>query len=183
MKPCHSIHPICRIILIFLFFCISGLASAQVKSLPDTSKMGYNEISSKLKLYAFPAKNQTHDQQKKDEFECYKWAMDQSGVDPLQPVSVQAAPVETGPDGTAAKGAAKGALVGLAVGSVSGNAGEGAAIGAGVGAAKGARQKGYVDARKQQESNAKAQSQEQEIKNSFIKAFSACLEGKGYTIK
>jgi len=171
------------IVFVILSFGLPVKSTAQVKALPDTSKMAYNEISSRLKLYAFPAKQQTQQQQKKDEFECYKWAAEQSGVDPMVPINVKPDSVATGPDGTAAKGAAKGALVGLAIGSVSGNAGEGAAIGAGVGAARGAKQKGYVDARKQQEANAQAQKKEEEIRNAYLKAFSACMEGKGYTIK
>jgi hypothetical protein len=36
---------------------------------------------------------------------------------------------------------------------------------------------------KNQKAQAQASAEEQEMKNSFIKAFSACLEGKGYTIK
>jgi len=178
----NNARSVCGLFTLLLLVAFAP-AMAQVKSLPDTSKMAYNEISSKLKLFAFPAKNQSQAQQKTDEFECYKWAMEQSGIDPLQPPKVEAEKVNTAPDGTAGKGAAKGALVGLAIGSVSGNAGEGAAIGAGVGAARGARQKGYVDARKQQEANTKATQTEQEMKNNYIKAFSACLEGKGYTIK
>ena len=66
-------------------------------ALPDTAKMTYNQISSGLKLYVFPAKNQTKQKQKEDEFECYKWAVQQSGIDPLNLPKVQAAPAETGP--------------------------------------------------------------------------------------
>jgi len=88
----------------------SGISAQAIKALPDTSKMTYNEISQKMKLYVFPAKSQTQQKQKEDEFECYKWAADQSGVDPLNPPKVEAAPVQSGPNGavvgTAAKGAA-----------------------------------------------------------------------------
>src|SRR3954469_3225394 len=114
-----------------ILFVLFNSASAQAPpSVPDTSKMTYNQISSGLKLYAFPAKNQSQQQQKVDEFECYKWAMQQSGIDPLNLPKVQPPPAQTGPTGGAVKGAAKGAAAGAAIGAITGDAGEGAAIGA-----------------------------------------------------
>src|SRR5215217_9592635 len=77
----------------------------QPPSLPDTSKMTYNQISSGLKLYVFPAKGQNQQQQKADEFECYKWSIEQSGIDPLNLPKVEVAPAQTGPTGGAVKGA------------------------------------------------------------------------------
>ena len=175
--------PITGICLFLLSFMLTQNLSAQVSTIPDTSKMKYNEISSKLNLYVFPAKNQSQSQQKSDEFECYKWASEQSGIDPLNMPQVKAAPVATGPDGSAVKGAAKGALVGVAVGSIGGEAGKGAGAGAIVGAAGGIRQKKVGQAKAQEQANANAAAQEQAIKDSFVKAFSACIEGKGYTTK
>ena len=167
-----------------LLASIMGAANAvSAQALPDTSKLAYNDLSNKMKVYVFPAKGQSQDQQKKDEFECYKWAMDQSGVDPLNPPKVKADSVSTKADGTAARSAAKGALVGLAIGSVSGNAGEGAAIGAGLGAAGGARKRGYVNARKQQEAEDNAAAKEKNYQDNYLKAFTVCMEGKGYTVK
>ena len=60
--------------------------------LPDTAKMTYNQISQTMKLYVFPAKNQSKQQQKVDEFECYKWAVEQSGIDLLNLPKVETAP-------------------------------------------------------------------------------------------
>jgi hypothetical protein len=152
-------------------------------ALPDTSKMTYNQISAKLGLYVFPSKGQNNQQQKIDEFECYKWAMEQSGIDPLNPPKVEAAPVETGPNGSAVRGAARGAAAGAAIGAISGDAGEGAAIGATAGAIGGVRKKRAANAQKEQQAQANAANQQQAIKDSFKKGFSACMEGKGYTIK
>ncbi|MGZ5136060.1 MAG: hypothetical protein ACXWCG_12965, partial [Flavitalea sp.] len=84
-------------------------------ALPDTSKMTYNQISNGLKLIVFPAKGQSQQQQKVDEFECYKWSMQQTGIDPLNLPKVEAAPQESGPTGGAVVGAAKGAAVGVAI--------------------------------------------------------------------
>lgn len=152
-------------------------------AIPDTSKMTYNQISNGLKLYVFPAKNQTKEQQKTDEFECYKWAMQQSGIDPLNLPKVQAAPAETGPTGAAVGGAAKGAAAGVAIGAIAGDAGKGAAIGAVAGGLAGRKAGKQQQAQKNQQSQAAAAKSEQDMKDSFIKGFSACLEGKGYTIK
>jgi hypothetical protein len=40
-----------------------------------------------------------------------------------------------------------------------------------------------AQAQQNQKSQANAAATEQEIKNSFVKAFSVCIEGKGYTVK
>jgi hypothetical protein len=145
--------------------------------------MAYNQISTSLKLYVFPTKNQSNKRQKADEFECYKWASQQSGIDPLNMPEIKPEAVQSGPDGKVVGGAARGALVGLAIGSVSGDAGKGAAIGAIAGSAGGIRQKRVTRARSEQQSKANAEQQEQDIINSFRKAYSACMEGKGYTVK
>ena len=152
-------------------------------ALPDTSKMTYNQISNSMKLFVYPSKNQSKQKQKEDEFECYKWAVDQSGIDPLNLPKVQAAPVETGPTGAAVVGAAKGAAAGVAIGAIAGDAGKGAAIGAVAGGLAGRRQGKQAQAQAQQQSQATATKTEQDMKDSFIKAFSVCIEGKGYTIK
>jgi hypothetical protein len=167
-----------------LISCLPSLAqSQQPPALPDTSKMTYNQISAKLGLYVFPAKGQSPQQQKIDEFECYKWAMEHSGIDPLNPPKVEAAPTQSGPNGSAVRGAARGAAAGAAIGAISGDAGEGAAIGATAGAIGGVRKKRAANAQQEQQAQANAASQQKAIKDSFIKGFSACMEGKGYTIK
>jgi hypothetical protein len=159
------------------------LAQQPPPVLPDTSKMTYNQISSGLKLYVFPAKNQSKQKQKEDEFECYKWAMEQSGIDPLNLPKVQAPPPQTGPTGGAVVGSAKGAAAGVAIGAIAGDAGKGAAIGAVAGGVAGRRQGKQAQAQANQQAQANAAGQEQAMKDSFVKGFTACLEGKGYTIK
>src|SRR5262249_57487723 len=42
-------------------------------------------VASMLKVYVFPANNQTPEQQAKDSNDCYAWAKPQSGVDPAAP--------------------------------------------------------------------------------------------------
>jgi hypothetical protein len=53
-------------------------------------------------LFVYPSKGQTKEQQEQDEFSCYKWAKEQTGFDPNQPMQ-QAAPPP--PQGGAVKGA------------------------------------------------------------------------------
>ncbi len=184
MKSDFFLKTITRFILPVLFLGFSQTVLAQAPpALPDTSKMTYNQISTGLKLYAFPAKGQSKQKQKEDEFECYKWGMEQSGIDPLNLPKVEAAPKQTGPTGGAVKGAARGAAAGVAIGAIAGDAGKGAAIGAAAGGMAGRRAGKQGQAAANQQSQADAANKEQELKNSFVKAFSACLEGKGYTIK
>jgi Glycine-zipper domain len=163
-----------------------GSVAAQQTAAPtmlDTSKITYNQISQANGLYVFPSKGQSQAQQKKDEYECYNWAVGQSGIDPLHPPTVEAAPVQSGPTGGAVKGAARGAAAGAAIGAIAGDAGTGAAIGATAGAMRGISQGKQAQAQANQQSQADAAAKEQAMKDSFAKAFSACLEGKGYTIK
>jgi hypothetical protein len=152
-------------------------------TLPDTSKMTYNQISKQAQLFVYPSKNQTQQQQKQDEFECYKWAVDQSGIDPLNLPKVTAPPPQSGPDGSAVVGAAKGAAAGAAIGSISGDMGKGAAYGAMAGAIVGRRQGKQAQAQANQQSQQQADAQNKANIESFRKAFTVCIEGKGYTIK
>lgn len=140
-------------------------------------------INKKVGLYVFPANNQTADQQEKDESDCYTWAVQQSGYDPINPTTVQAQQVDQGPDGAAVKGAAGGAAAGAAIGAICGDAGKGAAIGAVSGAVVG-RHRGNVQKQQQQQANnEQAQQTNQSLVDGFKKAYTACLEGKNYSVK
>lgn len=186
MKTRYSAGGALRYMLPVFFLLLLTSLNAQEKkapTLPDTSKMTYNQISNTMKLYVFPSKNQNKQKQKEDEFECYKWAIEQSGIDPYNLPKVEVAPVETGPTGAGVVGAAKGAAAGVAIGAIAGDAGTGAAIGAVAGGLAGRRAGKQAQAQQQQQAQATATKTEQEMKNSFVKAFSACIEGKGYTIK
>jgi len=173
------------LILIIIILIGAQQVKAQVpttKSLPDTTKMTYNQISQSLKLFVFPSKGQTQQQQKEDEFDCYKWAMEQSGIDPLNLPKVEAE-VKSGPNGGAIRGAARGAAAGAAIGAIAGDAGKGAAIGAAAGGMRGLGRGRQAQAQQNQQAQANATAANEEIINTFKKAFSVCIEGKGYTIK
>ena len=187
MKTNNLLKTAIRIILPVTFLVFGQSVHAQTvpttQLLPDTAKMTYNQISQQMKLYVYPAKGQSKQQQKKDEFECYQWAVEQSGIDPLNLPKVEAAPVQSGPTGGAVKGAAKGAAAGAAIGAITGDAGTGAAVGAAAGAMAGRRAGKQAQAQQNQQSQANAAATEQALKDSYVKAFSVCIEGKGYTIK
>ena len=171
------------IFMIFLSLNFQTANAQTTSTIPDTSKLNYNQVSSGLKLFVYPAKGQTQQQQKMDEVECYKWAMGHSGIDPLNLPKPDSVVAQSGPTGGAAKGAAKGAAAGAAVGAIAGDAGEGAAIGAAAGGARGRRAGKQAQAQQNQKAQAETANKEKEMMDNFKKGFSACLEGKGYTIK
>ena len=133
------------------------------------------------KPIAYPAKGQSASQQSKDDGECYAWAKQTTGIDPVA-VASSPLPQQTGPavgGGERARGAVRGAAGGAAIGAIAGDAGKGAGIGAITGTMVGGRQaRQQRDARNQQ-----AVAQQQEVINTFYRAFGACMEGRGYTIK
>ena len=161
-----------KIIYTSLFISFLGFSTIQAQS-----------ISSSLGLYVFPANNQDAATQDADETDCFKWAKQQSGYDPINPTQVVGAEVDTSVDGTAVKGAAVGAAGGAAIGAIAGDAGKGAAIGAVVGGVRGRRSKVVGDQRQQQANDQGAAAYQQELANDYNKAFTACMEGKGYTVK
>jgi hypothetical protein len=134
-----------------------------------------------LGLFVYPAKSQAPEQQSKDESECYGWARQQTNIDPTAPPTQAQAPDV--PKGGAVKGAAGGAVVGTAVGAIVGETGEGAAVGAVAGAAKGRRAQKKAEKQAKQQAQTQAQTQDAQSKETFRKAWGACLEGRGYTVK
>jgi hypothetical protein len=136
-----------------------------------------------LGLFVYPAKNQAPPQQQQDEGECYVWARQQTGIDPTAPPpAAAAAQAPSKAEGTL-KGAAGGAAVGTAIGAIAGDTGEGAAIGAVAGAVRGRRQAKNAQKQATQQAQQQAQGQQAQTRATFNKAMSACLEGRGYSVK
>lgn len=187
MKPERLFRSFNRLFLPVLILLIGQSVFAQdvptTQMVPDTANMTYNQISQKLGFYVFPGNNETQSQQKADEFECYEWAIEQSGIDPLDLPKVEAAPVQAGPTGGAVKGAVRGAAAGAAIGAITGDAGQGAAVGATAGAMRGRRAGKQAQAQQNNQAQASVAATEEQMKESYKKAFSVCMEGKGYTIK
>jgi hypothetical protein len=135
--------------------------------------------------YVFPKNGQTPEQQKKDEYNCHLWAVQQTNFDPTS--ATQAPPQEQQPKGaqpgSGARGAAKGAAVGALAGSMGGEAGKGAAVGAAAGAVGGRlqsrKQQGQQQSQQQQEASANQAAKQQD----YLRARATCLEAKGYSVK
>lgn len=144
------------------------------------------------KVYVYPSAGQTASRLDRDRYECHLWAVKQSRYDPSLPdlaphqrIQVVAMP----PPGTGVlAGAATGAVIGAAVSSPN-NAGSGAAVGAAAGAVLGAA----ADSARAQQADrinqanraqdARLQAIREEQANAYRRAISACLEGRGYTVK
>jgi hypothetical protein len=163
-------------VVILIFSLLIALFA--VVAVTDTSSA--QSLSSSIGVATYPSKGQSADQQNKDEGECFAWAKQQTGIDPI---AVANAPTEqTGPaagGGERVRGAARGAVGGAAVGAIAGDTGKGAGIGAVAGTMAGGRQaRKNKAAQQQQAEQAKAGTLDK-----FNKAFSVCMEGRGYAVK
>lgn len=155
-------------------------------------------LSRKVGLHAFPAKDQGAAQQEKDELDCYRWAVKDSGFDPLpgvgEPPPVAAPPSARQDAPSTAEGAAKGAVGGAAagalIGAIAGDTGKGAGIGAATGLLGGVVVAKHKQKEAQQESGREQASQQAATKaetqqklDGFKKAYGACMEAKSYVVK
>lgn len=163
-----------KVVMFIMVLGVMGLSSENTYA---------QSMSKSLGLHVFPSNNQDQAQQDADEAECYKWAINQTGYDPINPTVVQSDQVDTSADGTAVRSSARGAAGGAAVGAIAGDAGKGAAIGATVGGARGIGAKKGGDAQKQQANDQAAANASADLAADYNKAFAVCLEGKGYSVK
>ena len=143
-------------------------------------------------IIVYPAKGQSNDQMEKDKFECYGWAKGQTGFDPMKmPTATSPPPSQERKSvgGSALKGGVAGGAGGAIIGGIAGGskgARKGAAIGGltggTVGGVRSSRQNRQADQQQQQWEQQQA-NQYMQQRNNYNRAYSACLEGKGYTVK
>ena len=130
-------------------------------------------------LFIFPNEGQSQDQQDKDEFQCIRAATDRTGFNPMAAPGATRARPET--QGGAVRGAAGGALLGTAVGALTGNTRRGALAGAAGGGLLGGMRR--EDSRRQQDQWADEQAAIQQADRAqWERAFSACMQARGYTV-
>ncbi len=144
-------------------------------------------------LIVYPAKGQSQQQMERDKFDCYSWAKQQSGFDPMQTQApTQPSPSQPPPGaspGSVVRGGAGGAALGAAVGGIAGGwsgAGKGAAIGALTGGVFGglrSRSQNQQAAQAQQQYAAQQSAQYRQKQDTYNRAYSVCLEAKGYMVK
>jgi hypothetical protein len=143
-------------------------------------------------VYFYPNAGQTNEQQSRDHFECYNWAIKQTGFDPGQSAIPRDNRVRVVPMPPPGYDTATLAIAGAVLGALIGghhHAGEGALIGATGGAIAGAASDtARMDAARQQEEAYAAQDRSRDAQleakaSGFRRAMSACLEGRGYTVR
>ncbi len=153
-----------------------------------------NVWAAQLGVYAFPRNGQPQEQQVQDEAYCSQWASQQTGLNPAllqykqeQAMEAQRQAYMNANRPTPVRRMGRAALTGTAVGAMNKNmdagAGRGAAVGATLMASKGLGN--MADRQKQMaldKSAHFANSVEAET-SSFLRAFGACMEGKGYSIR
>lgn len=143
-------------------------------------------------VFAYPVQGQTPEQTDRDRYDCHEWAVKQTNFDPSAPdtpphdrVVVASGP----PPGTnTAIGAVAGAVLGAVIGGPR-DAGFGAVAGGITGAAIGSTgDAANAQAQAAQVQQARAQDartaalMDQKAAN-YRRAISACLEGRGYSVK
>ena len=134
-------------------------------------------------LMIFPNGDQTPEQQEQDKFACYSWAKDQSDFDPMAPpTATEPPPQQQAKKGGVGRGLVRGAAIGGIVGDSSENARRGAAAGAVIGGMRRQDQK-----RKEEQERQQWEQEQQRIyaenRDRYNRAYSACLEGKNYTVR
>ena len=138
----------------------------------------------------YPAKGQSEDQMEKDKYQCYSWAKNQTGFDPMKtPTTTSAPPAKEkevwGAGKTGVAGGATGAIVGGATkgkkGAVRGGL-IGAAGGALIGGARSSNQRNREE-QKRKDWERKETNNYVRARNEYNRAFGACMEGRGYSVK
>ena len=133
-------------------------------------------------VFIYPKNDQSMEQQRKDENECYIWAKGKTGFDPKEPprTSRPPPPTSSGADGSMVRGAARGAVVG-SIFDGSDGAGKGALAGAAIGGMR------RNDRRREEQQDYDRWEQEeaaryQEQRSLYERANKACLEARDYSV-
>jgi hypothetical protein len=134
-------------------------------------------------LYIYPAKGQSAEQQDKDKFECYNWAKNDTGFDPMAlPTTSSAPPSGQKKSGGAVTGALGGAVLGGILGDSSRSAKRGAVAGGLIGGVRQSSQNTKTE-QKRADWERKESANYANNRNNYNRAYSACLEGRGYTVR
>jgi len=133
-------------------------------------------------LMIYPKSGQSAEQQEKDKFECYGWAKNESGFDPMAPpTATEAPPQQQAAKGGVVRGAARGAALGAIIDDSSEGARKGAWAGAAIGGMRRRDQK-HEQAVAQQQWEQEQQQIYAEKRNRYNRAYSVCLEARDYSV-
>jgi hypothetical protein len=136
-------------------------------------------------VLAYPARGQSPEQLDRDRYECHRWATQQTGFDPSQapPPPISGTSAEPVPGSGLAVGAIAGAVLGSII-APRGSEGGGAVVGAITGGAIGAATENAERAEAQRDrSMVGSGGYHGERAGAYRRALSACLEGRGYSVK
>ena len=137
------------------------------------------------RVYFYPTQGQSPELQDRDRYECYTWSVKQTGFDPgrrLPPQERVTVVPARAPGETTVGGAVVGALIGAAV-SGPGHAGGGAIVGAAAGGLLGAAAEGSQAEEVRRIESSRGGSRYRREAAEYRRAMSACLEGRGYSVK
>jgi hypothetical protein len=139
------------------------------------------------RVFVYPASGQSAEQTDRDRYECHVWAVQQTGVDPSRADASAYERVVVQPANPPGSGTVAGVIGGAIIGSIIGgprNAGAGAIIGGATGAVIGSASDANAQAQAQQTQQQFNQSAAagRARADSYRRAISACLQGRGYTV-
>lgn len=132
--------------------------------------------------FVFPNDGQSQEQLEMDEFQCTREAQNRTGFDPMAQMRTLDGRPQPQTQGSAVGGAARGALLGTVGGAIAGNTGRGAAIGAATGGLMGGMRNNQ-SRQQQSQWRREAQAQQARDRDRFTRAFTACMEARGYTVR
>jgi hypothetical protein len=138
----------------------------------------------------YPANGQSEDQMEKDKYQCYSWARNQTGFDPMKtPTTTSGPPAKEKEVWGAGKSGVAGGATGAVVGGLA-QGRKGAVRGGLIGAGAGALIGGARSSNQRQREAQKRQDWERKETNNYVRArteynraFGACMEGRGYSVK
>lgn len=141
------------------------------------------------KVYFYPMQGQSAERQDRDRYDCYVWAVDQTGFDPSRRIAPREARATVVPGPSPMETVAAGAAIGAVVGAVAagpGDAAGGALVGAMAGSVVGSaaastreQEARVVNARHERGAAGRYEREAAE----YRRAMSACLEGRGYSVR
>jgi hypothetical protein len=140
------------------------------------------------RVFVYPANGQSAEQTDRDRYECHVWAVQQTGVDPSRADASAYERVVVQPANPPGTGTAVGAIGGAILGAIIAgprDAGAGLVIGGATGAIVGSASdaNAQAEARATQYQYNESAAAGRARADSYRRAISACLQGRGYTVK
>lgn len=172
-----------------LLVAASGLLSACTTAPTAQPRRPPEPVEPPQRVFFYPQQGQSPEQQDRDRYECFNWAVRQTGFDPSRrplPRETREAVVPAPSSGLAPfAGAVAGAMLGAAVAGP-GHTGQGAVVGAAAGGLLGAAAEQSAQAEAERINQARASRDSGRFTremSDYRRAMTACLEGRGYSVR